>query len=121
MIEKSILATYEQSVCPNEITIFVNGVMFVNSDLKSGSFAGGIALYGNPLREYLDQMGFKTAVNYPTALPTLEAFEYFGHKHSDFPVAKENQECILSLPLYPEISEEEGKYVANSIEFFYKT
>ena len=73
------------------------------------------------MSEYLDQMGSKTAVNYPTALPILEAFEYFGHKHSDFPIAKENKGFILSLPLYPEISEEEGKYVANSIEFFYKT
>jgi dTDP-4-amino-4,6-dideoxygalactose transaminase len=72
------------------------------------------------LRVFLDEKGIKTVLNYPTALPFLEAYEYLGHKHSDFPIAKENQECILSLPLYPEISEEERKYVANSINFFYK-
>ena len=48
-------------------------------------------------------------------------FEYFGHKHSDFPIAKENKGFILSLSLYPEISEEEIKYEANSIEVFYRT
>ena len=72
------------------------------------------------LRVFLDEKGIKTVLNYPTALPFLEAYDYLGHKHSDFPIAKENQECILSLPLYPEISEEERKYVANSIKFFYK-
>ncbi len=72
------------------------------------------------LRVFLDKKGIQTVLNYPTALPFLKAYEYLGHKHSDFPIAIENQECILSLPLYPEISEEERKYVANSIEFFYK-
>jgi dTDP-4-amino-4,6-dideoxygalactose transaminase len=73
------------------------------------------------LRVFLDKKGIKTILNYPTALPYLDAYQYLGHKHSDFPIAKENQECILSLPLYPEISEEKIKYVANCIEAFCKT
>ena len=73
------------------------------------------------LKGFLNDKGIKTALNYPTALPFLEAYEYLGHKHSDFPIAKDNQEHILSLPLYPEISEEERNYVANSIKAFYKT
>lgn len=73
------------------------------------------------LKGFLNDKGIKTVLNYPTALPFLEAYEYLGHKHSDFPIAKDNQEHILSLPLYPEISEEERNYVANSIKAFYKT
>jgi dTDP-4-amino-4,6-dideoxygalactose transaminase len=75
----------------------------------------------NSLREFLDRKGIKTVLNYPTALPFLQAYEYLGHKHSDFPCAKDNQECILSLPLYPEISEEEINYVADCIKAFYQT
>lgn len=71
------------------------------------------------LRVFLYEKGIKTVLNYPTALPFLEAYEYLGYKHSDFPIAKDNQEHILSLPLYPEISEEARKHVSDSIKTFY--
>jgi len=73
------------------------------------------------LREYLNDKGVSTVLNYPTALPFLEAYEYLDHEYSDFPRAKTNQDSILSLPLYPEISEEERNYVADCIRAFYQS
>lgn len=73
------------------------------------------------LREYLNDKGVSTVLNYPTALPFLEAYEYLDHEYSDFPRAKTNQDSILSLPLYPEISEEERNYVADCIRSFYQS
>ena len=73
------------------------------------------------LREYLNGKGVSTVLNYPTALPFLEAYEYLAHEHSDFPRSKTNQDSILSLPLYPEISGEERNYVADCIRAFYQS
>lgn len=56
------------------------------------------------LASYLNQRGVQTAINYPVALPFLPAYSHLNHKHSDFPNVFRNQAEVLSLPLYPELS-----------------
>lgn len=72
------------------------------------------------LMQYLKDIGIETAIHYPTILPNLEAYHYLGHSPSDFPVANEFQEEILSLPIYPEMTSDMIKFVSNSIKDFYK-
>ena len=72
------------------------------------------------LMQYLKDIGIETAIHYPTILPNLEAYYYLGHSPSDFPVANEFQEEILSLPIYPEMTSDMIKFVSNSIKDFYK-
>ncbi|MEJ0081064.1 MAG: DegT/DnrJ/EryC1/StrS family aminotransferase [Puia sp.] len=67
------------------------------------------------LADYLAEKGIETSVHYPTALPNLQAYQYLGYKPTDFPVATELQDQILSLPMYPELTEEMIKYIADSI------
>jgi dTDP-4-amino-4,6-dideoxygalactose transaminase len=50
----------------------------------------------------------------------MPAYRYLRHKPSDFPVAYECQDEILSLPMYPELADEQISYVADSIKEFYK-
>jgi dTDP-4-amino-4,6-dideoxygalactose transaminase len=57
------------------------------------------------LREGLAARGIASAVHYPTPLPLLTAYERFGHRPGDFPVASRVTERILSLPLYPELTD----------------
>ncbi|MFM8457415.1 MAG: DegT/DnrJ/EryC1/StrS family aminotransferase [Chthoniobacterales bacterium] len=71
------------------------------------------------LREYLERNGIATVLNYPKALPFYPAYDYLGHKPEDFPVAHANQSRILSLPIFPEMSEEQVSYVAEKIGEFY--
>jgi dTDP-4-amino-4,6-dideoxygalactose transaminase len=71
------------------------------------------------LAEYLSGRGIETAVHYPTALPNLSAYQYLGYKPSDFPVASRLQDEILSLPMFPELTEEMIVYVADSIRSFF--
>jgi dTDP-4-amino-4,6-dideoxygalactose transaminase len=71
------------------------------------------------LRRQLTAAGVATALNYPKALPFYPAYAYLRHDPKDFPVAFANQSRILSLPIYPEISDVMISYVANKIaEFF---
>ncbi|SKB93380.1 DegT/DnrJ/EryC1/StrS family aminotransferase [Daejeonella lutea] len=71
------------------------------------------------LAAHLKANGVETAVHYPTALPNLEAYSYLGHEKSDFPVASSYQDRILSLPMYPELTNEMIDHVADSIESFF--
>jgi dTDP-4-amino-4,6-dideoxygalactose transaminase len=50
----------------------------------------------------------------------MPAYRYLGHKPSDFPVAYQQQNEILSLPMYPELTEEQIEYVASAIREFFR-
>ena len=71
------------------------------------------------LAEFLKKRGIETGIHYPTALPFLTAYAYLGHRPADFPVAFRNQGEILSLPMYPELREEQIDHVVGSIKEFY--
>jgi dTDP-4-amino-4,6-dideoxygalactose transaminase len=70
------------------------------------------------LRAHLGAAGVQTVINYPTALPFLEAYARFGHQPADFPATFAMQSRILSLPMFAEISEEQIAHVADSIASF---
>jgi len=50
----------------------------------------------------------------------LKAYERFGHTPADFPVASRHALEILSLPIYPELSDEQQDHVVESIIKFYR-
>jgi dTDP-4-amino-4,6-dideoxygalactose transaminase len=70
------------------------------------------------LSEWLADRGIETSIHYPTALPNLPAYQYLGHKPEDFPVASSLQDEILSLPMFPELTEETIVYISDAIKSF---
>ena len=74
----------------------------------------------NELKEYLNQNGVSTVINYPIALPFLEAYRYLNKNISHYKNAHHNQSRILSLPIFPEINYQQQEYVVNLIKEFYK-
>jgi dTDP-4-amino-4,6-dideoxygalactose transaminase len=71
------------------------------------------------LMAFLKDRGVPTVLNYPTALPFLEAYRYLGHSSKEFPVAFAHQSRILSLPIYPEMTDEMVNYIVAQIKAFY--
>jgi dTDP-4-amino-4,6-dideoxygalactose transaminase len=67
------------------------------------------------LRTHLNAAGIGNVINYPRALPHYQAYDYLGHSPEDFPVAGGHSGRILSLPLFPEITEEQQRYVADKV------
>ena len=67
------------------------------------------------LKKHLGDAGIPTVLNYPKALPFYPAYAYLGHSPKEFPAAYANQSRILSLPIYPEMTEEMVEYVVNHI------
>lgn len=70
------------------------------------------------LRAHLSERGIPTVVNYPKALPFYPAYAYLGHTPKDFPVAFRHQTQILSIPIYPELTEVMQKSVAEAVRDF---
>lgn len=71
------------------------------------------------LKKFLGDAGIGTVLNYPKALPFYPAYAYLGHQPADFPVALANQSRILSLPIFPEMTEEMIQHVAKTIKAFF--
>ena len=71
------------------------------------------------LQKHLKEQGIATAIHYPVALPFMRAYKYLGHKPEDFPVAYRYQDEILSLPMYPELSNSAIAFVAEQIREFF--
>lgn len=67
------------------------------------------------LQAFLKGHNIQTVINYPVALPFLEAYGYMGSRPEDFPVAYKHQNEILSLPMFPDMTSDMIQYVSNKI------
>jgi dTDP-4-amino-4,6-dideoxygalactose transaminase len=74
----------------------------------------------NELMEFLKNHGIGTALHYPNILPMLDCYKHLNHIHKDFPNGYEASKKILSLPMFPEIEDEEINYICQKIKEFYK-
>lgn len=72
----------------------------------------------NMLKDYLTSHQIETAVHYPTALPFLNAYQKYGYTSNDFPVANKVTHQILSIPMFPELTDEQIEYVSALINEF---
>jgi len=70
------------------------------------------------LAAHLNANGVQTAINYPTALPFLEAYSRFNHRPEQFPNAFRDQGRILSLPMFAEMTQAQQSEVIDLIRAF---
>jgi dTDP-4-amino-4,6-dideoxygalactose transaminase len=70
------------------------------------------------LREHLQRRGIPTEIYYPKPLHLQKAFAYLGHKPGDFPVSESAAAEVLSLPIYPELTDEQQRLVVAAIADF---
>jgi dTDP-4-amino-4,6-dideoxygalactose transaminase len=64
----------------------------------------------------LKESGIASAIYYPLCLHLQQVYQELGYKKSDFPVAEEAQEEVLSLPIYPELAQEQAERIAQILE-----
>ncbi len=70
------------------------------------------------LAQHLQARGIGTAVHYPYAIHQQAAYTNLGYRDEDLPVASKLAREILSLPLYPELSLEDVRAVAEAVNQF---
>jgi dTDP-4-amino-4,6-dideoxygalactose transaminase len=71
------------------------------------------------LARHLKEKGIASAVHYPRPLHLQPAFSYLGHKAGDFPVSEQLSVEVLSLPVYPELTDREVEEVVEGVRSFY--
>ncbi len=63
----------------------------------------------HPLRDRiqkaLTEHNIRTGIHYPVPLHLQPAYSYMGHKPGDFPITEKVSAQVLSLPLYPELED----------------
>jgi dTDP-4-amino-4,6-dideoxygalactose transaminase len=68
------------------------------------------------LQGELAERGVSTGVHYPIPVPFQEAYAHLGYRPGDFPVAEDLMRHCLSLPMYPELTDEQIRYTTSAIE-----
>lgn len=68
------------------------------------------------VREYLASKDIATRIYYIPPLHLQPAYEYLGFSPGDFPVAEETAARMLSLPIFPEITDEQIAEVVSALE-----
>jgi dTDP-4-amino-4,6-dideoxygalactose transaminase len=68
------------------------------------------------VREYLESNGVKTGIHYPISLPELKAYRHLNLDMKNFPNSKEFAGEVLSLPMFPEMTEEQLDYICRILE-----
>jgi len=72
------------------------------------------------LKDHLEKQGVSTGLHYPVPLHRQPCFQYLGYKEGAFPRAERSAKKILSLPMYPEMTNAQLEYVASTVRSFYK-
>ncbi|MFH1336926.1 MAG: DegT/DnrJ/EryC1/StrS family aminotransferase, partial [Candidatus Zixiibacteriota bacterium] len=72
------------------------------------------------LIDFLKQKDIFTNIHYPIPIHLQNAYSFLGYKKGSFPVTERCADEILSLPMFAELTEEQIKYIADSIKEFYK-
>lgn len=71
------------------------------------------------LRKHLAGRGIETGIHYPVPLHLQPGYAFLGHRRGDFPVSEEASETVLSLPLYPTLSDEQVEAVIAAMRDFF--
>ncbi len=70
------------------------------------------------LRAHLTERGIGTQVHYPVPIHLQEAARFLGYKNGDLPVTERLAGEVLSIPMYPELTDTQQQHVTSSIREF---
>src|SRR6266852_729930 len=70
------------------------------------------------LQAFLAEAGIGTGIHYPIPLHLQKAYEHLKYKNGDFPVTERAALEIVSLPMFPQLSESQQEEVAMKVREF---
>lgn len=72
------------------------------------------------LHAFLKDRGVNTAFHYPVPLHLQSCYKNLGFKKGDFPIAEKLCSELISLPMFPELTEQQIQYTVESLQAFFK-
>lgn len=73
----------------------------------------------NELKDFLNQADIGIGIHYPVPLHLQPALSHLGLAEGSFPEAEQAAKEVMSLPVYPELSQEQRTYVITKIKEFF--
>ena len=116
---KELLGTFDKVILPKEMpwakhVYHLYVIRVVPEDQNNRSETRDL------LQKYLNENDIATGLHYPVPLHKQECFKDLGYQNGNFPVTEELAETGLSLPMFPELKDEQINYVADKIKEFFK-
>lgn len=71
------------------------------------------------LLEYLKKNDISAGIHYPIPLHLQKANKDLGYKRGDFPNTEKYSKKIISLPVFPELRDEEIEFIVSKVKKFY--
>ena len=71
------------------------------------------------LQQFLKQRGIGNSVYYPLPLHLQPCFAYLGYEEGDFPESERASKEVVSLPVYPELTDSQRDEVISAVRAFY--
>lgn len=72
------------------------------------------------MQTFLQENGIATGLHYPIPLHLQQCFKHLNYAKGDFPETEKLANHCLSLPVYPEMNDEQIDYIANKIRLYFK-
>ena len=72
------------------------------------------------LKKYLEEKGISAGIHYPLPLHLQPAFAHLGYSPGDLPVTEKIADEILSLPIFPEMTDEQTGYVIENVKKYFR-
>lgn len=70
------------------------------------------------LKAHLEAKGIAAIIHYPIPIHLQPAYAHLGYNKGDFPITEMYCEQILSLPMFPELTDSDITYIAEAVKEF---
>jgi dTDP-4-amino-4,6-dideoxygalactose transaminase len=77
--------------------------------------------FRDQLQMHLNEQGIGTLIHYPIPPHMQDAYKHLCFKKGDFPVAEQMADTCLSIPLWPGMTQDQVRQVAEVMQRFFKT
>ncbi|MGO8813492.1 MAG: DegT/DnrJ/EryC1/StrS family aminotransferase [Terriglobia bacterium] len=67
------------------------------------------------VRATLEARGVQTGIHYPLPLHLQKSYQALGYRQGDYPHAERACQRVISMPLYPEMTNEQAAYAAQTL------
>ncbi len=110
---RELLSTVDDIIVPKEMDYARHVYHLFVIQIKDGTEKR------DALAKHLNEKGISTGMHYPIPCHLQKCFENIGYKKGDFPISEKLASNGLSLPMYPELNDEQIGYIADNIREFF--
>ncbi|HAW50390.1 TPA: erythromycin biosynthesis sensory transduction protein eryC1 [bacterium] len=73
------------------------------------------------LIKYLQDNGIFAGIHYPVPCHLQKAYRFLNYQQGQFPISERYANCVLSLPMFPELTEAQIQFVFQKVKEFFNS